>query len=180
MGVAHVFNCKSIFGGFDLNQSEQELKLFEAASSVASSLSCSIFDVELKPGHVKVVVDKDGGVDLDTLEEINKRLCVHSGFLSVFDPNKHSLEVTSPGIERKLRLPDHFMRFLGEKIKLKLKAGNPERRITGTLIEATEKSICVRKDSDGQVLELELSEVESAHTVYDWPESFSPKGDKSK
>jgi len=161
-----------------LERSEQEIELIEAATKVAASLSCFIYDVELKPGHVKVVVDKDGGVDLDTLEEINKRLYVQSDFLKIFDPKKHSLEVSSPGIERKLRTPEHFIKAVGQKIKVKLVQGSPERRVTGILKGVTGSKIEIQKISDAEILTLYLQDIESATTVFDWPENFSPKGDK--
>jgi len=71
----------------------------------------------------RVLVTKEGGVDLDLCADISHEL---SPFLDVHPPmsQKYRLEVSSPGIERKLTKPVHFQNAIGEKVKLKIKGGD--------------------------------------------------------
>ena len=93
----------------------------------------------------RVLVTKVGGVNLDLCATISHEL---SPFLDVHPPmsQAYRLEISSPGIERKLVKPVHFKNALGEKVKLKLGAGD---KVKGTLISA---------DNDGIVVETKQGE----------------------
>ena len=85
----------------------------------------------------RVLVTKVGGVDLDLCAGISHEL---SPFLDVHPPmsQRYRLEVSSPGIERKLSKPVHFKNAIGEKVKLKVIDGD---KLKGTLIAADNKGI---------------------------------------
>ena len=72
----------------------------ELAESLLSGTKFSLYDVERNGGNLKVTVQAEGGVTLDELAGINRQL---SKALDVNDPrpNKYTLEVSSPGLERK-------------------------------------------------------------------------------
>jgi len=110
----------------------------------------------------RVLVTKVGGVKLDLCATISHEL---SPFLDVHPPmsQAYRLEISSPGIERKLIKPVHFKNALGEKVKLKLGAGD---KVKGTLISA---------DNDGIVVETKqgeegfaYSELNTCKTYFDW------------
>jgi ribosome maturation factor RimP len=110
----------------------------------------------------RVLVTKVGGVNLDLCATISHEL---SPFLDVHPPmsQAYRLEISSPGIERKLVKPVHFKNALGEKVKLKLGAGD---KVKGTLISA---------DNDGIVVETKqgeegftYGELNTCKTYFDW------------
>ncbi len=82
---------------------------------------------------VRVFIDRPQGVGLEDCERVSHEL---SALLDVEDPvpTAYTLEVSSPGLDRVLRTPAHFQRFVGERIWLELKvARDGRRRYTGRL-----------------------------------------------
>src|SRR3990170_2393512 len=95
-----------------------------------------LVEVEHGPGLLKITLDKEGGIDLETITEASEKI---SDALDVHDPvpGRYTLEVTSPGVERPLRTPDHFRRFLGSTINVRTHPGvEGERRVQGELSDA--------------------------------------------
>jgi len=110
----------------------------------------------------RVLVTKVGGVNLDLCATISHEL---SPFLDVHPPmsQAYRLEISSPGIERKLSKPVHFINAVGEKVKLKLGAGD---KLKGLLKSA---------DNDGIVVETKVgeesynySDLNTCKTYFDW------------
>ena len=99
----------------------------------------------------RVYVTKVGGIELDLCATISHEL---SPFLDVHPPmsEHYRLEVSSPGIERKLSKPVHFQNAVGEKVKLKIIESD---KIKGTLISA---------DNSGIVIETKQGEERFAYT----------------
>src|SRR5579862_8658504 len=96
--------------------------LQDALSPLVGALGLELFDVEVGPGLVRLTVDREGGVDLDTLSAVNRTV---SAALDGLDPmpGRYSLEVSSPGVERRLRTPGHFAGALGETVSVRLHPG---------------------------------------------------------
>ncbi len=88
----------------------------ELAVPIAADLGLRIWDVRyLKEGSqwfLRVFIDKDGGVDINDCENMSRAL---DAPLDELDPiaGEYILEVSSPGIERELIRPEHFMQFIG-------------------------------------------------------------------
>jgi len=81
--------------------------LFAALQPGVAASGLELVDVVFASGVLQVTVDREGGVDLDTLTEASR---IVSSLLDDLDPvpGRYSLEVSSPGIERTLRTPAHF------------------------------------------------------------------------
>ena len=71
---------------------------------------------------LRVVIDRDGGVDLDTISELSQKISRRLD-LEGFEPGPYALEVSTPGIERPLRRPEDFRRAVGERVLVKTEAG---------------------------------------------------------
>jgi ribosome maturation factor RimP len=141
-------------------------ELYEALLPVVAAHDLDLVDVEIGAGLVRVVVDREGGVDLEGLASANRSL---SAALDDLDPlpGRYTLEVTSPGIERPLRTPAQFARATGQTVAVRLVASaQGARRLEGRVASA---------DEDGVVLELPdgparvpYEDVERARTVFSW------------
>ncbi len=161
-----------------------------------SDLGAELVDVEFTGGTLRVLVDIEhepltGGVDTTTLASINRAI---GPILDDDDPipGRYTLEVSSPGVERRLARPDHYRRAVGENVVVKLAGGAREhRRIKGELLEASEDRFVVRvNERDGADLadpELETiayGDVDRTKTVFEWgprPKPHStPRKKKSK
>lgn len=132
-----------------------------------------LFDVDYGGGRLVVLADCEGGVDLEALTRATHRI---SAALDEADPipgGRYLLEVSSPGLERRLRTPDHFRRFVGSLVSIKTMAAvEGERRIKGVLTEAGAKGITV---DDRR---LAYADIERAQTVFEW--GPAPKPGKAK
>ncbi len=115
---------------------------------------------------LRVVVDREGGVDVDTIaelaEKVSRRLDVEG-----FAPGPYALEVSSPGIERTLKRPRDFERRVGDTVKVKTTTPVEGRtNIAGQLVSADDDGIVVA--ADGRELRVRYPDIASARTVVDW------------
>lgn len=118
--------------------SKTEAIAFSLAEPIAKERGCYIYDVEfVKEGgayFLRIFADRDGGIDLDECEAISRAL---STKLDETDPIKQNyyLEVSSPGIERRLKTKEHFDRYIGEVVDIGLyKPIDGSRQISGVLL----------------------------------------------
>lgn len=104
-----------------------------------------------KGGLVRVYIDRQDGVGLDDCERVSRRV---SALLDVEDPvpGQYDLEVSSPGLDRPLRTPEHYRRYVGEQVKVQtVRPLEGRRRFKGPLVAF-----------DGEVLTVEVDGVERA------------------
>ena len=112
----------------------------ELVAPIASDLGLDLYDVEQRGGTLRVTLDTPAGSPAGvTLDDLALASRLVSRELDHHDPvpGRYTLEVTSPGVERALRTPDHFRREVGKVVAIRLAdVGHDERRITGTLVAA--------------------------------------------
>lgn len=133
-----------------------------------------VVDVERQGPVLRVTVDRPGGIDMEAVTEatrlVNELLDRHD-----LVGDKTTLEVSSPGIERPLRTPEHFKRFVGTEVAVKAKPGTDgDRRLAGVLEVADDEGVVVagRRFAYG--------DIEKARTVFVWPPPGRPAGQKTK
>lgn len=68
-----------------------------------------------------------------------------------FMPGRYTIEVSSPGIFRRLSEPEHFRRFLGERVKVIAEEGESSREYRGKLVEADDRQVVVDDEDAGRV-----------------------------
>lgn len=131
-----------------------------------------LYDVELSGATVRVLVDREGGVALDDLETLSRDI---SGVLDDADPmpDRYYLEVSSPGLERPLRLPRHFVAAVGSTVKIKTKPHvEGERRVDGELLAADDAGCTVVTATGPR--NLAYDEIDRARTVFEWGPAPKP------
>ena len=144
----------------------------DLAEAVVRRRSLSLWDVEMGGSKgrriVRVFVDGDDGVDLDTVAEVSEEI---SRGLDLRDPieGRYTLEVSSPGLERSLKRREHFARSVGKQVIVKTKSRmvGDSHRVDGTILEARDTSVTLRTDQQGEV-DVPYEEVKSARTVFEW------------
>ena len=93
------------------------------AVPIAEQAGCTLWDVEYvkEAGEwfLRVYIDREGGVDLDCCEAVSRAL---SDALDEADPiqGSYTFEVSSAGLDRALKRPEHFAQCLGQKVDVKL------------------------------------------------------------
>lgn len=134
-----------------------------------------VVDVEIAARVLRISVDRPGGIDLDGVSEathlVSSALDDHDSELGDLATDRYVLEVSSPGIERPLRTPEHFQRFVGHPVTVRTLPGTEgERRVEGTLEAAGDEGIVV----GGRAIA--YADVERARTRFVWPEPQQTKG----
>jgi ribosome maturation factor RimP len=115
---------------------------------------------------LRVTVDRGGGVDLDTIsrasEAISRRLDLEDAI-----SGSYALEVSSPGVERPLKVPDGLERRVGELVRLKTSAPvEGSRTHTGSIVSVDGEDVVLATEQGERRLRLE--DVSAARTVFDW------------
>jgi ribosome maturation factor RimP len=90
----------------------------EELAAVAAQAACELVDVEFRGGTLRVILDRpDGGITLGDCETVSKEL---SALLDVleFGRDRYTLEVSSPGLDRRLYGPRDYQRFCGRMVRV--------------------------------------------------------------
>ncbi len=122
-----------------------------------------------KHGKVSIFIDSEDGININNCEEASKAV---SDLLDLYDPISHSytLEVSSPGIERPLTKKEHFIRYQGNKVKVKTTSPLDEsRKFSGLLQNAGKEAIEVRKEN-GSSVKIPYEIIDRANLWYTEPE----------
>jgi ribosome maturation factor RimP len=146
-------------------------RLWEIAAPLVADEGLEIIDIELRRegmgGRVlRYYLDKEGGANLDDLTRVSRQL---SDLLDVHDilQTSYTLEVSTPGINRPLKRPDHFARFVGKKVKIRtLERIDGRRSFLGFLHETTGEGIVVLQDN--RKVPIPYTLIEKANYEHDW------------
>ena len=152
----------------------------ELVEPVVADLDVELVDVELTGGILRVTIDRAGGLDLDVIATATRAV---SRLLDEHDPvpGRYTLEVSSPGLERRLRTPDHFVRAIGSEVTVKTRTEvDGERRFRGTLVAADDTGITIRSADDATERTLAHDQIEKARTVFDWGPAPKPGGARNQ
>ena len=147
-------------------------KIREIADRVGASEGIEVVDVELlgagKHRVVRIFIDKLSGVTHGDCEFISQNVGTILDVEDVVPGESYTLEVSSPGVERKLAKPRDFERFTGQKIKVVLKDPvDNQRRWEGTLA-AFEGNTVTLEAAAGKTIQFGLDQVEKANLKFEW------------
>ena len=118
-----------------------------------------------KGGVIRLFIDKPEGIDLEDCEKVSLAV---SALLDVEDPipGNYNLEVSSPGLDRKLTKIEHFQRFTGETVKVQMRFPiEGRKRFRGTLVSSNDEKIVV--EVDGEPHSLPMATIDTARLVPD-------------
>jgi len=168
--------------------------VWKTISEVAQEEGVELFDVDFpgdvrRGGVVRVYITKAGQrapqeqpelVDGASEESVNRNGVMFEDCVRVckklldidekepFIPDTCTLEVSSPGINRRLRLPEHFEGAVGERVRIKYR--NPETSayqvILGTLRSKSGETVEVESESKKEVVSIQLQEVKEARVDF--------------
>jgi len=142
------------------------MSLNEDIKAVCESVGVTLYDVEtVRENDENIfrvnIVSKDG-IDIDKCAHVSRLL---SPLFDVTPPmsGEYRLEVSSPGIERSLKTPEHFMLSIGEKVKVTTRDGE---KLKGELIEANENEFVLKMDDEEVVFE--YPQIKKSRTFFEW------------
>jgi ribosome maturation factor RimP len=94
-------------------------------------------------------------------------------------PGRYTLEVSSPGLERRLRTPAHFAGAVGESVTLRVSIPDtPAERVSGTLLAATDEGIEIATETGPRTARYD--QIERARTVFTWGAAPKPSPSKGR
>lgn len=152
-------------------------RLWEQIDPYLSAEGVELDDVEvLGSGQiVRVTVDAEDPLGVDTIADLSRGI---SRLLDENDPinGSYTLEVSSPGLERKLARPRHYEKSVGKQIKVKTHAEiDGARNHRGNLIASDYKGFTI--DVDGSARNIAYGDVASARTIFVWEKGSRPGKD---
>lgn len=148
-------------------------RIWQMAEPLAAQEGMEVIDIELKHegsrgGKVlRVYLDKEGGPVMEDLSKVSRSL---SDLLDEHEDiveGSYSLEVSSPGVNRPLKRPEHFARYIGKKVRVRTWEPMQGRRaFVGQLLEVTPDGIALNQD--GVRWEIAYSSIEKSNYEHDW------------
>ena len=153
-------------------------RIWTQVEPIAAENELEVVDIEFhREGHgntLRVYLDQAGGgrVDLDALTRVSRQL---GDVLDVYDfiPGSYNLEVSSPGVNRRLRVPEHFRRYLGQRIRVRASEPiNGRRTFVGVLQAVEDKGVVVADNGSDYFVPFES--IAQANYEYDFGSKRNP------
>ena len=117
---------------------------------------------------IRIYIDKPDGVTLGDCELISQQVGTVLDVEDVVPDNRYHLEVSSPGIERRLHRLEHFARFAGQKARIALREPiENQRRWEGVLAGVDEGTILL-ETANGVSLRFRMDQIEKANLKFEW------------
>lgn len=142
-------------------------RIEDIAKKICSDMHVAVYDMEEKMSGkgriITIYLTKLGGVSIDECAAFSRALADE---LEEFDiiPERYFLEVSSPGIERPLKLKTHYVSAINEKVAVQWTDGEARLSSMGTLTEVNQDSITL--DDRGTVVEIAFKAITRAKTIY--------------
>ncbi len=141
------------------------------AERVAASEHLEVVEVEFKGkpprAMLRIFIDKPGGVDHHDCEVVSRQV---GAILDVEDfmPGSYTLEVSSPGVERRLHRPEDYTRFAGKKVKLILRTPSDGQRQRVGRLQGLDNGVVTLTSDQGETLRIPYEDIERANLVFEW------------
>ena len=147
-------------------------KVQEIAERVGASEGLEVVDVQLLGGGgsrvLRIFIDKPVGVTHADCEFISQQVGTILDVEDIIPGASYTLEVSSPGVERKLSKPREFERFVGQKVKVVLRQPvENQRHLTGTL-KSFAGGVITLEPAPGKSVQFPLEQVEKANLKFEW------------
>lgn len=148
---------------------------------VAEREGCQFYDLEflnsLHPRILRIYIDKPNGVNVDDCANVSRGLSLLLDVEDLIPGEEYSLEVSSPGAEKPLKHPRHFVSVVGEQIwinaletlenfGLEDRGLQKAKKVTGVLESTFDKGICLRVGEE--LLEIPFNKIKKSKVVFDF------------
>jgi ribosome maturation factor RimP len=147
-------------------------RVTEVARRVAQSEGLEVVEVQLLGGGrkrmLRITIDKPAGVSHADCELMSHQVGTILDVEDVMPGGSYTLEVSSPGVERKLRGPADFERFLGRKAKVVLSEPVEDRRHWEGILAGFAGDVVTLEPSPGRTVRFTVQQVEKANLKLDW------------
>jgi ribosome maturation factor RimP len=147
-------------------------KIEEIAQRVAESEGMELVEVEVKGGGgqrmVRISIDKPEGISHADCELVSQQVGTILDVEDVVPGGRYTLEVSSPGVERKLLKARDYQRFQGKKIKVTLRDAIEGRRHWEGTLAGFENDAVTLETEPGKTVQFPLEQVQKANLKFEW------------
>ena len=150
-----------------------EIKVKEVVEPIITDLGYKVYDViyekEGSENYLRIFINKDEGISINDCEIVNNAI---TDILDEKDliKNQYMLEVSSSGLERRLRSDEQLQQAIDKKVEIhtykSVTEVKSEKVVIGTLVEFDEKTIKVKTENDEFVIDKD--NISKMKTVYNW------------
>ena len=144
----------------------------EIAERVGADTGLEIVDVQLLGGGtnrvLRIFIDKPEGVTHADCEHISQHVGTILDVEDVIPGGRYTLEVSSPGVERKLSRPREFERFIGKRVKVVLRQPVENQKLWVGALKNFAEGIVTLEPSPGKNIQFPLELVERANLKFEW------------
>lgn len=164
-------------------------EIAELAGPVAAEAGCALYDVHWRGGTLLILAsaNDEDAVGVEALSRLSRRLSAALDAADLID-QRYVLEVSSPGLERSLRRPEHFAGAVGERAVIRT-SGPLGQRIVGEILDTDGSSVAVRIEEIsgsaaaehpdqpviGQTLAVPYGDIAKARTTFEWGSPPRPR-----
>lgn len=154
------------------NKEAISAKVIEIAERVGNSEGVEVVEVQILGGGkarlVRIYIDKPAGVTHTDCQLFSHQIGTVLDGEDVIPGGGYTLEISSPGVERKLSKPADFQRFLGQKAKVVLRDPVENQRSWIGTLAALEGSVVTLEASAGKSVQFALDQIEKANLKFEW------------
>jgi len=147
-------------------------RIEEIAQRVAASEGLEGGEVEVKGGGgqklVRIFIDKPAGVTHGDCELVSQQVGTILDVEDVVPGGRYTLEVSSPGLERKLNKPGDYQRFQGKKAVVTLRDAVDGRRNWEGTLAGFENGDVSLETQPGKTIHFPIDQVQKAHLKFEW------------
>ena len=150
-------------------------QIWTLTQEVVSDLGYELVDIELTGNRsrqvIRVYIEKPEGILLADCVVVSRKLGERLDDEDVIE-NSYRLEISSPGIERPLRKIQDYERYVGHRVRIRLKGGvKSKRKIAGKLVEV-EGNLVRIISQNGEKVSFSLVDIAKANLDVDWDKEF--------
>jgi len=165
------------------NITNREESLYESLGPIVESMGVELVDVDVREHQgdvvVKIVIDSDEGVGVEDCGDISEQV---APVIEVEEPElfrESQLEVTSPGVERRLRRTEEFDRYSGRRVAVKCYAPYRDQKTwSGIIAGHDEETLDIRSDED-EMVKIPLDQIASVRLEFDAEDFLSSGGNNN-
>jgi ribosome maturation factor RimP len=147
-------------------------KVQEITERVAGDAGLEVVDVQMLGGGgsrlLRIFIDKPEGVTHADCEHISQNVGTILDVEDIIPGGRYTLEVSSPGVERKLSRPREFERFVGHKVKVVLRQPIENQKHWVGALQSFAEGIITLEPSPGKSVQFPLELVEKANLKFEW------------
>jgi len=142
------------------------------ANEIAQPMGIEIVEIELlgagKQRVLRIFIDRPDGVSHADCEFVSQKVGDALDAEDLIPGDNYTLEVSSPGVERKLTKPADFQRFAGQKAKIVMREAVEDQKFWEGVLRGVEGEAVVIEPAEGRILHIPLAIIKRANLKFEW------------